>query len=169
MATRCCRSLSIWVKQVGLLQGWGGKVFHKIKNVCTWNLAPPTPQAAALDMENILGSCGLCMRGAGTEAREWYPRCMCRWGQGPWGILLHWGVAVALYLFTKLLHKTGTVHHCAPVMPIGEHFLISSPLSGHHCLDHKQQMTSLNLPTGDSRALQTRLTRIKDSLTKNCI
>ena len=84
MATRCCRSLSIWVKQVGLLQGWGGKVFHKIRNVCTWNLAPPTPQAAALDVENILGSCGLCMRGAGTEARERYPRCMCRWGQGPW-------------------------------------------------------------------------------------
>lgn len=46
------------------------------------------------------------MRGAGTEARERYPRCRCRWGQDPWGILLHWGVSVALYLFTKLLLYT---------------------------------------------------------------
>ena len=121
--------------------------------------------------ENILGSCGLCMRGAGTEARERYPHCRCRWGHDPWGILLYWGVSVALYLFTKLLHYTrqGLSSLCSSNAHWGALPHLLPPLWTSR-LDHEQQMASLNLPTGDSKTLQTRLTRIKkDSLTKNCI
>ena len=118
MASRKCWSLSIWVKQVGLLlepssSNISGSSFGHGRTFLgavafAWGALVLRPGRGTL-------TAGV---GGGTIPGEFYST-----GESPW----HFTYSPSFFIT-----QDRDCHHCAPVMPIGEHFLIYSPHSGHH-------------------------------------